>query len=181
MKQNENWFANMDEIIANYLSDERPEGAFATSLDIAKVTGREHRNVLTDIRNILENMKNTQFFNQLKVEQIEYTDKKGRTYPAFSMDQSAFLHVISKFDDEARWILVMTYNELLKLQPARPEQLIRADFTTADLAWEHLQEIAFIKDRLSKAKTQEEIDHWNKLIKEEEEKFINECKKYNLY
>lgn len=121
MKQNENWFANMDEIIANYLSDERPAGAFATSLDIAKVTGREHRNVLRDIRNILENMRNTRFFNQLKVEQIEYTDKKGRAYPAFSMDQSTFLHVISKFDDEARWILVMTYNELLKLQPARPE------------------------------------------------------------
>lgn len=40
MKQSENWFANMDEIIANYLSDERPAGAFATSLDIAKVTGR---------------------------------------------------------------------------------------------------------------------------------------------
>lgn len=117
MKQNENLFANMDEIIANYLSDERPAGA----------------------------------------------------------------HVISKFDDEARWILVMTYNELLKLQPARPEQLIKADFTTADLAWEHLQEIAFIKDRLSKAKTQDEIDHWNKLIKEEENKFIEECKKYNLY
>ena len=62
MKQNENLFANMDEIIANYLSDERPAGAFATSLDIAKVTGREHRNVLRDIRNILENMRNTRFF-----------------------------------------------------------------------------------------------------------------------
>lgn len=167
MKQSENWFAKMDEIIANYLSGERPEGAFATSLDIAKMTGREHRNVLRDIRNTMENMKNSTFFNQLNIEQIEYVDKKGRTYPAFSMDQNTFLHIISKFDDEARWILVMTYNELLKLQPARPEQLIRADFTTADLAWEHLQEIAFIKDRLSKAKTQEEIDHWNKLIKEE--------------
>lgn len=181
MKQNENLFTKMDEIVAKYLSEERPSGAFATSLDIANMTGREHRNVLRDIRNILENMKNSTFFNQLMVEPIEYVDKKGRTYPAFSMDQNSFLHIITKFDDEARWILVMAYNELLKLQPARPEQLIKADFTTADLAWEHLQEIAFIKDRLSKAKTQEEIDHWNNLIKEEENKFIEECKKYNLY
>ena len=61
MKQSENWFAKMDEIIANYLSDKRPEGTFATSLDIAKMTGREHRNVLRDIRNIMENMKIAHF------------------------------------------------------------------------------------------------------------------------
>lgn len=174
----------LSELVGKYLSGKRPDNVFGTSLDIANMTGREHRNVLRSIRNIIDDTPSYMLEPNgglLRFEQSVYINLQNREMPVIHMNQNAFLHVISSFDHEVRGLLIMAYNELLKLLPPRPEQLIRADFTTADLAWEHLQEIAFIKDRLSKAKTQEEIDHWNKLIKEEENKFIEECKKYNLY
>ena len=43
-----------------------------TSLEISKVTGREHKNVMRDIRNILD-----QGVNERNFALVKYTDKKG--------------------------------------------------------------------------------------------------------
>ena len=43
-----------------------------TSLEIAEVTGKQHKNIMRDIRELLE-----QGVNQLNFEPVEYTDKKG--------------------------------------------------------------------------------------------------------
>lgn len=44
----------LSDLVGRYLSGKRPDNAFGTSLDIANMTGREHRNVLRDIRNIID-------------------------------------------------------------------------------------------------------------------------------
>ena len=43
-----------------------------TSLEIAEVTGKQHKHVMRDIRVLIE-----QGVNQLNFEPVEYTDKKG--------------------------------------------------------------------------------------------------------
>lgn len=55
-----------------------------TSLEIAEVTGRSHKNVLRDIRNLLE-----QGINQLNFELIEYKDAKGETRPMYYLAPKA--------------------------------------------------------------------------------------------
>lgn len=178
----ENTINKIEEILRNYGLENRGEDNFATSLDIARILEKRHDNILRDIRNSISALSPESIeLGDLRFEDSTYYTSQNKVMPLIIMNQFAFLHIITKYNDDARAALIALYRRILELRPPRPEQLIRADFTTADLAWEHLQEIAFIKDRLSKAKTQEEIDHWNKLIKEEENKFIEECKKYNLY
>lgn len=177
-----NTINKIEEILRNYGLENRGEDNFATSLDIARILEKRHDNILRDIRNSISALSPESIeLGDLRFEDSTYYTSQNKVMPLIIMNQFAFLHIITKYNDDARAALIALYRRILELRPARPEQLIKADFTTADLAWEHLQEIAFIKDRLSKAKTQEEIDHWNKLIKEEENKFIEECKKYNLY
>lgn len=177
-----NTINKIEEILRNYGLENRGEDNFATSLDIARILEKRHDNILRDIRNSISALSPESIeLGDLRFEDSTYYTSQNKVMPLIIMNQFAFLHIITKYNDDARAALIALYRRILELRPPRPEQLIRADFTTADLAWEHLQEIAFIKDRLSKAKTQEEIDHWNNLIKEEENKFIEECKKYNLY
>lgn len=177
-----NTLNKMEEILKDYGLEHREEDNFATSLDIARILDKRHDNILRDIRNSISALSPESIeLGDLKFKDSSYCTSQNKVMPLIIMNQYAFLHIITRYNDNARAVLIALYRKLLELRPPTPEQLIKADFTTADLAWEHLQEIAFIKDRLSKAKTQEEIDYWNKLIKEEENKFIEECKKYNLY
>ena len=68
-----------------------------TSLEIAEVTGRSHKNVLRDIRNLLE-----QGINQLNFELIEYKDAKGETRPMYYLTPKGCL------------ILAIGYNAVLR-------------------------------------------------------------------
>lgn len=53
-----------------------------TSLEVAELTGKQHKNVLTDIRNILSQMdENKRLIFQL----ISYTDAKGEERPMFNL------------------------------------------------------------------------------------------------
>ena len=47
-----------------------------TSLEIAEVTGKQHKHVMRDIRVLIE-----QGVNQLNFGLVEYTDKKGEKRP----------------------------------------------------------------------------------------------------
>lgn len=64
-----------------------------TSLEIAEVTGRSHKNVLRDIRNLLE-----QGINQLNFELIEYKDAKGETRPMYYLTPKGCLILASGYN-----------------------------------------------------------------------------------
>lgn len=64
-----------------------------TSLEIAEVTEREHKNVLRDIRNLLE-----QGVNQLNFELIEYKDAKGETRPMYHLTPKGCLILASGYN-----------------------------------------------------------------------------------
>ena len=57
-----------------------------TSLDIAEVTEKEHKNVLRDIRSLLE-----QGVDQLNFELVEYVDKKGEKRPMYQLTKKGCL------------------------------------------------------------------------------------------
>ena len=62
------------------------------SLTVAEVFGKEHRNVLADIRNQIDklNAAEEKEFNQLNFQQVEYSDVRNRKYQKFLLTEDAF-------------------------------------------------------------------------------------------
>lgn len=78
-----------------------------TSLEIAEVTGKEHKNVMRDIRNILE-----QGVNQLNFELVEYPDKKGELRPCYNITKRGCLILASGYDALLREKIINRWEEL---------------------------------------------------------------------
>ena len=55
-----------------------------TSKEIAEITGKEHKNVMRDIRTEKEKLELEKINTQLIFELSEYQDSTGRTLPIFS-------------------------------------------------------------------------------------------------
>lgn len=68
-----------------------------TSLDIAEITGKLHKNVMRDIRNLLE-----QGVAQLNFEPAEYCDKKGEKRPCFNLTPKGCLILASGYNPVLR-------------------------------------------------------------------------------
>ena len=84
-----------------------------TSLDIAEVTGKSHKNVLQAIRNMedaWEKVHGLKF--QLMQIRMELPNGGYRLVPAFSLTKTESLYVATKFNDEARAKLVKRWYEL---------------------------------------------------------------------
>ncbi len=84
-----------------------------TSLDIAAVTGKSHKNVLQAIRNMepaWEKECGLKF--QLTSEKLSMPQGGVRLIPVFSLTKTESLYVASKFNDEARARLVKRWYEL---------------------------------------------------------------------
>lgn len=71
--------------------DER--GMFTTSLIVANVFEKEHKNVLRDI----ENLECSSMFNELNFEPVEYKDAKGEMRPAYRMTRDGFAFLAMGF------------------------------------------------------------------------------------
>ena len=80
-----------------------------TSREIAELMGKEHKNVMRDIRNMEEAWVKV---NGRKFELVEYTDGKGEKRPMYELTKSECLYVATKFNDEARAKLVIRWEQL---------------------------------------------------------------------
>ena len=104
-----------------------------SSLEIAKLTGKPHNDVLKAIRAMEPAWEKV---NGGKFSRVEYKDAKGEMRPCFELTKTECLYVATKFNDEARAILVMRWEELEQKQRAQMLQL--PDFTDpaeAAMAW----------------------------------------------
>lgn len=104
-----------------------------SSLEIAKLTGKPHNDVLKAIRAMEPAWEKV---NGGKFSRVEYKDAKGEMRPAFELTKTECLYVATKFNDEARAKLVIRWEELEK--KARANMLQLPDFTNpaeAARAW----------------------------------------------
>ena len=88
-----------------------------TSLEIAEVTGKQHKDVLKAIRNMEPAWMKV---NGRKFALVEYRDKKGELRPCYSLTKTECLYIATKFNDEARAKLVLRWEELESAQRNRP-------------------------------------------------------------
>ena len=108
-----------------------------TSIEIAKLTGKPHNDVLKAIRAMepaWEKVSQGKF--SLSSRQVEQPNGGVREYPCYELTKTECLYVATKFNDEARAKLVLRWEELEQKQRAQLLQL--PDFTDpaeAAMAW----------------------------------------------
>ena len=80
-----------------------------TSLEIATITGKQHKNVMQSIRNMEAAWEK---LNGPKFQLVDYTDSKGELRPCYSLSKTECLYIATKFNDEARAKLVIRWQQL---------------------------------------------------------------------
>ena len=80
-----------------------------TSLEIAELTGKQHKDVMKAIRNMEPAWLKV---NGRKFALVEYQDKKGELRPCYQLTKTECLYIATKFNDEARAKLVLRWEEL---------------------------------------------------------------------
>ena len=82
---------------------------FMTSLEIAELTGKQHKHVMRDIRGLLD-----QGVNETNFGLVEYKDKKGETRPMFKLTKKGCLILASGYNAVLREKIINRWEELEK-------------------------------------------------------------------
>ena len=104
-----------------------------SSLEIAKLTGKDHSHVMRDIRNMEPAWEK---ISQSKFGLASYTDAQGKERPCYELTKTECLYVATKYNDEARAKLVIRWEELEK--KSREGMIALPNFTDpaeAAMAW----------------------------------------------
>ena len=104
-----------------------------SSLEIARLTGKPHNDVLKAIRTMEPAWEKV---NGGKFSRVEYKDAKGEMRPCFELTKTECLYVATKFNDEARAKLIIRWEELERKN--RAGVITLPDFTDpaeAAMAW----------------------------------------------
>lgn len=116
-----------------------------TSLEVAELTGKQHSNVMRDIRNILEALEDS---NQFNFELVKYTDAKGESRPCYKLTKKDCLLLASGYDTNLRAKIINRWEEL-ELANMR-NKVILPDFTNpieAARAWADSEEKRMIETK----------------------------------
>ena len=89
-----------------------------TSLEIAQVTGKMHKDVMKAIRNMEPAWEKV---NGRNFALVAYTDSKGEQRPCYSLSKTECLYIATKFNDEARAKLVIRWEELERERIENPD------------------------------------------------------------
>lgn len=130
----------MNELSTMIVDDER-----MTSLQIAEITARLHKNVMRAIRNMEPAWEK---INGRNFELVDYKDEKGETRPCYSLNKEECLYIATKFNDEVRAKLIKRWKELEEQHQKTSvpqnylealESLIKAEKEKQQLALENKQ------------------------------------------
>lgn len=94
-----------------------------TSLEVAEITGKEHKSVLRDIRDEIEKLETQGIFTEHIFVLSEYHDKTGRTLPMYVLTRDGVLQLAARYDAVVRFKLIEKVSQPAKvLSPV--EQLL---------------------------------------------------------
>jgi len=91
-----------------------------TSLEIAEVTGKEHKNILADIRDEISKLGTERA--ELIFQLSEYKDTTGRKLPMYLLNSKGILQLGARYSAETRFKLIEKIEELKK--PMTVEDMI---------------------------------------------------------
>ena len=79
-----------------------------TSVELAEISGREHKNVIRDIEAMEANITD-ETHSMLGILRSTYVDGRGRQQPLIVLTEAAALWAVSKWDDELRARIVLMF------------------------------------------------------------------------
>ena len=109
--------------IINIIQKEQSEQTM-TSLEIAELTGKQHKNLMQAIRNMepaWEKVHGLKF--QLMFREVKIGNGAVRRDPYYQLTKTECLYIATKFNDEARAKLVLRWQELELAEQKRRQQL----------------------------------------------------------
>ena len=83
-----------------------------TSLEIAEVTGKEHKNILADIRDEISKLGTERA--ELIFQLSEYKDTTGRKLPMYLLNSKGILQLGARYSAETRFKLIEKIEQLQK-------------------------------------------------------------------
>jgi phage regulator Rha-like protein len=122
-----------------------------SSREIAELTGKEHPNVMRDIRGMLEELGE----DVLRFEDI-YSDAYGRCQPCFNLPKDLTITLVAGYNTKVRHAIVTRWQELEAQQTpafAIPKSLPEALRLAADLS-EQNERLAIERDEAVRTKAQ---------------------------
>ena len=128
--------------------------ALTTSLIVARVFGKEHKNVLRDI----ENLSCSETFNRLNFERITYKDARNREQTAYQMTKDGFSFLVMGYTGDKAGQFKEKYIDAFN----RMEETIKNGGYAIPQTFSQALMLA--------AKQQEKIEEQNRLILEQEPK-----------
>jgi Rha family phage regulatory protein len=81
-----------------------------TSLEIAEITGKEHKNVMRDIEDEIDKLGEE--ISQLIFEQSSYTSERGREYKCYNLTRDGVLQLGARYDAKIRFTIIQKMNKL---------------------------------------------------------------------
>ncbi len=94
-----------------------PQNLTMTSREIAELTGKEHRNVMADIRKMLTELHGED--GMLKFQHTQINPQNGQSYPIFNLPKRETLILVSGYNVGMRAKIIDRWQEL-EAQPAKP-------------------------------------------------------------
>ena len=89
-----------------------------TSLQLAEVTGKQHKNIIRDIRTEIDQLSG--YGAELIFEPSEYKDSTGRSLPMYTMGKKGAMQLALKYDAVTRYRVINYIEELENKKPALP-------------------------------------------------------------
>ena len=77
-----------------------------TSLEIAEITGKEHKNILSDIRDEIEKLEKQGIGAELIFQLGKYLDKNNQKRPLYNLTKNGVLQLAAKYDAVVRFKLI---------------------------------------------------------------------------
>jgi Rha family phage regulatory protein len=92
-----------------------------TSLEISEITGKSHKHVLRDIRNIVEDLEEQEISTEPNFGLSEYVDSTGRPLPMYQLTKKGALLLASGYDTTLRYKIIDRLEKLeLAVQMSTP-------------------------------------------------------------
>ncbi|WP_420992942.1 Rha family transcriptional regulator [Campylobacter coli] len=98
--------------------ENKDEQVFCTSLDVAKVFGKQHKDILEIIRSKIRN-KEIQNFNGRNFSPVKYRDAKGEMRPAYQLTKDGFsfiaMGLTGRKADKFKIAFINAFNEMERI------------------------------------------------------------------
>ena len=86
-----------------------------TSLEVAEITGKEHKSILRDIRDEIEKLESQRIFTEHIFVPSEYQDRTGRTLPMYVLTREGVLQLAARYDAVVRFKLIEKVSQPAKV------------------------------------------------------------------